>query len=531
MNKATNSPTTKSDIKEIANFLRHLLQENRDEEAINLVIELLEAVRDKNTSLELKLQKLLKQHYGRKSEKVSSEQLSLFLSQLAEEQDSGPVLEDDAELEEETEVAAHSRRKKKRRPLPEDIIKVQHEHLVDDEHRFCEHCGVEKQTIGHDVRKVLDFEPARFVLHEHLLEKLACKKCQDGVVMAKAPGKVIAGGIPGPGLLAELIVNKYRDALPLHRQAQRFERHGLNFAQSTMVGWIGYASQDLEPIAELIKKQALQSHVLATDGTGLSVLDKSHPNNIKKGSLFCHVGDSKALFFAYAPNQRQEVPQEILRQREGYLVLDAAGIYNGLFDHPDSKAIEVGCMMHCRRYFYKAFDLGDLRAGIALRSIKRLYKIEAKAKREKMKPQRLYRFRQRKAKPVLDDLGTWIKKVYKNEPPKTPFYKALTYAKNQWQALNRYLEDGCLPIDNGEVERAIRTVAVGRKNYLFAGSDAGAERTAILYTIIGTCTLAGVNPWLYLRDVLDKIANDWPNNRLEELLPSNWQPPDTKSVD
>ena len=365
MDKAANSPTTKSDIKDIAIFLRQLLKQDRDEEAIKLVIELLEAVRSKNTQLELKVHKLLKQHYGRKHEGVTSEQLSLFLSQLSGNEDLAPELEDDeASAEEETEVKAQRRIKRGRRPLPDDITKVQHNHRVEGEQRFCQQCGAEKQAIGHDERKVLDFEPARFVLHVHLLEKVACKKCQDGVAMAKGPGKVIEGGIPGPGLLAEIIVNKYRDALPLYRQAQRFERFGLDIPRSTMVGWVAHSARELEPIAALIKEQVMRSFVLSTDGTGLPVLDRAHPKNIKKGTLYCHVGDSKALFFAYAPDQAMETPQDILKDREGYLVLDAAGVYNGLFDKPGSKALEVGCMMHCRRYFFKAFDLGDMRAGI-----------------------------------------------------------------------------------------------------------------------------------------------------------------------
>lgn len=532
MGTTVKSPTVSSDIRDIADFLRKLIKEDRDDEAIDLVIELLEAVRSKNIALELKVQKLLKQHYGRKSEGISKEQLSLFLSQLSDKESEDAKLPDDEDLESETEVKAHKRRKKGRRPLPDDIAKVQHKHLVEGDQRICKNCDEEMQTIGFDVRKMLDFEPARFVLHEHHDEKVACKKCQAGVVSAKGPAKVIEGGIPGAGLLAEIIVNKYRDALPLYRQIQRFGRLGLDFAHSTIVGWVAYTASELLPIVNLLKKEVMGAFVLATDGTGLPVLDLGHPKHIKKGTLLCHIGDdgfgrtpgcSKAMFFAYVPNQSKEGPQSILLEREGYIVLDAAGIYDGLFDGPESKAIEVGCMMHFRRYVFKAFDLGDLRAGIALKYIKRLYKIEKKAKREGMSVQQIEEIRLSKSKPVIEALKEWIGKMYKVEPPKTPLYRALTYGINQWTALNRFIVDGRLPIDNGEVERAIRSVAIGRKNYLFAGSDAGGERAAIFYTILGSCTLAGVNPWEYLRDVLDKIANGWPNSRLDELLPAKWK--------
>jgi transposase len=534
----TNAITAKSDINQVSGFLRQMLKEGRDEDAINLVVELLEAVRTKNTELELKVQKLLRQHYGRKSEGVSSAQLSLFLKQLSTNEVAASVLLDDDDLVEQTEVKSHQRGKKVRRPLPVDLPKIQHEHQVEDEKRICQHCGTEMKPMGHDTRNILDFEPARFVLHEHLLEKIVCKNCQEGVVMAKGPGKVIDGGIPGAGLLAEIIVNKYRDALPLYRQIQRFGRHGVDFPMSTVVGWVAYIARELKPIADLLRKQVLYSYVMSTDATGMPVMDRLHPKGIRKGSLLCHIGDggvgcaagySRVLFFAYAPDQAKNVPQAILKDREGYLVLDAAAIYNGLFDQPDSKAIEVGCMMHCRRYFHKAFDLGDLRAAIALKYIKLLYKIEKKAKCENMSFERLARMRKNKSKPLLDEFQRWIAETYNVEPPKTPMHKALTYAINQWQALNRFVEDGRLPIDNEEVERAIRTVTIGRKNYLQVGSDAGGERAAILYTIMGSCTLADVNPWEYLRDVLDKIANGWPNKRLDELLPANWKPPSTQS--
>jgi hypothetical protein len=265
------------------------------------------------------------------------------------------------------------------------------------------------------------------------------------------------------------------------------------------------------------------SIVLKTDGTGLDVLDKTHPENIKRGSLYCHVGDGPELFFRYVPNQAKEGPQEILASREGYIVADAGGVYDGLFSRSGSKAVEVGCWMHCRRGFFKAADLGDLRAAIALKYIKQLYKVEEQARQLKADARRRERLRRSKSQPILNRLHAWIAGLYPQEPPKTPLHRAMGYAINQWEALNRFVEDGRLPIDNGEVERAIRTVAVGRRNYLFAGSDEGAKRAAVIYTVIGSCTLAGVNPWEYLRDVLEKLVGGWPAKRLEELLPAAWK--------
>ena len=521
-----------SELTDIAAFLTRLLEEERDEEAVQMVIELLRAVRKKNTELELRVQKLLRQQFGRKREGVSSAQLSLFLRQLSDNRAAVPKdlatldLDEDEEQHDDdespvVEVRGHSRRGG-RRAIPAEIERRQHKHRVEGEARICPMCKQEKTPFGHELCRILDFEPARFVLHEHLLEKVACRPCGDGVATAPAPGKVIEGGIPGPGLLASILVDKYRDALPLYRQADRFSRLGLEIPRSTLVGWVAHAAGELEPLANRLAVQALASFVLHTDATGLDVLDKNHPNNIKRGSLLCHVGDNGAVFFKYVPNQSKEGPQEILKNRVGYICADAAGVYDGIFSRLGSLAIELGCWMHARRYFHKALEAGDLRAAIPLKYIKRLYKIERLATRMGADAKRRGRLRDKKSKPVLASLHVWIAEMVAIEPPGTSLHRALTYAVNQWQALNRYVEDGRLPIDNGPAERAITTIAVGRKNYLFAGSDAGGERAAIIYTVLGSCKTAGVDPFAYLRDVLEKIANGWPAKRIDELLPQAW---------
>ncbi|MFC1611093.1 IS66 family transposase [Myxococcota bacterium] len=281
------------------------------------------------------------------------------------------------------------------------------------------------------------------------------------------------------------------------------------------------AARVLEPLANFLMARALSAFVLHTDATGLDVLDKNHP--IKRGSLLCHVGDNDAVFFKYVPNQSKEGPQKILRNRVGYVCADAAGVYDGVFSRPGSQAIELGCWMHARRYFARALDAGDLRAAIALKYIKRLYKIEKQATRMGADATRRGQLREKKSKPVLASLHAWIAEMYAVEPPGTSLHKALTYAINQWQALTRYAEDGRLPIDNGPAERAITTVAVARKNFLFAGSDASGERAAIIFSVLSSCALAEVEPSSYLRDVFEKIANGWTAKRIDELLPEAWQ--------
>jgi len=526
-----------SDLADITAFLTRLLEEERDVEAVQMVVELLRALRKKNSELELRVQKLLRQQFGRKREGVSSQQLSLFLRQLSDSNQTVPedlatldLDEDDDDEQSDNgrddeqliEVPGHTRRRG-RRPIPPEVERQQHEHRVEGEARICSVCGLEKTPFGHEICRILDFEPARFVLHEHRLEKVACRPCGDGVATAPGPGKVIEGGIPGPGLLASILVDKYRDGLPLYRQVKRFSGVGLDIPRSTLVGWVAQAARVLEPLANLLMAQALGAFVLHTDATGLDVLDKNHPNNIKRGSLLCHVGDNGAVFFKYVPNQSKEGPQEILKDRVGYVCADAAGVYDGVFSKPSSQAIELGCWMHARRYFKKALEAGDLRAAIALKYIKRLYKIERQATRMGADAKRRGRLRQKKSKPVLASLHTWIAEMYAIEPPGTSLHKALTYAINQWQALIRYAEDGRLPIDNGPAERAITTVAVARKNFLFAGSDAGGERAAIIFSMLSSCALAGAEPWSYLKDVFEKLANGWPAKRIDELLPAAWK--------
>lgn len=360
------------------------------------------------------------------------------------------------------------------------------------------------------------------MVHEHLREKLVCEPCGDGVVVAEAPAKLIDNGRPGPGLVAEILVNKYRDSLPLNRQSHRFARLGVDLPRSTLCDWVGVGASELSPIARLLCTRTLMAEVIKTDGTGIDVLDRTLAGNKKRGTFYAHVGDGADTFFAYVPNESKEGPQAILAEREGPIVADAAGVYDGLFTAPGSKAIECGCWMHARRPFEAALDAGDTRAAIALSFIKKIYKVERQARLARAGPEMRERMRQRKSKPLVEALGKWIGALYPHEPPKTPLYKGLVYASNQWTALNRFLEDGRVPIDNGEVERAIRVVAVGRRNYLFAGSDAGAERAAIMYTILGSCALAGADPWAYTKDVLTKLAGGWKATRLEELLPANW---------
>lgn len=508
------------DLTQVSEHLRKVIEAGRVDEAIEMVIALLSQLREKNTELELRVAKLLRHQFGRNSEKVDPGQLALFLSQLAEVPPGAASQHPEVEL---PRPSPKPRDRHGRKPLPAHLPREPVVHEPPEEEKRCARCGKPKKRIGEDRSDELEFVPGHFKVREHIRPKYACCDCEDGVVQAPAPDRVIDGGRPGPGLLAHVLLSKYKDHVPLHRLRGIYQRSGVSIAVSTLADWVGAGARAFEPIAQAIGKQALASHLLQTDDTGLRVLDPDHPHGIKRGHIWVYVGDHLWSAFHYTPDWKGEGPQGFLKGREGWIQADGYKGYDALFSREGATAIEVGCWSHARRGWVDALEGGDVRAAIAVKLVGKLFEVERAATEAKEDPdQRLLR-RLRDSKPVLDQLARWVADVAKFEPPKSPLAKAAGYVINQWKPLNRFLEDGRLPIDNNASERALRAIALGRKNYLFAGSDVGAARAATLYTIIGTCALCGVEPWAYLADVLEKLASGWPNGRLAELLPPNWK--------
>ncbi|HID44933.1 MAG TPA: IS66 family transposase [Chromatiaceae bacterium] len=512
--------------------------EGRAEEAIELVVELLGQLRDKNTELELKVHKLLRKQFGRRGEGIGAEQLSLLLGLLEEESDEdadgardenadgADENKDDEPLEDEATETTRKKKKKRggRQKLPEHLERHEKIIRVANDERRCPKCGdhPERVCIGYERSETLEFQPARFFVTVHAREKLACPKCESEIVVAPVADKVFDKGKPGAGLLADILVGKYKDHLPLYRQMQRYRRLGVDIPSSTISDWVGAVLEQLEPIAKEEAKAVLASFLLQTDDTALKVLDREHPANIVRGALWGHIGDSRHCYFFFSPDQKYHWPQDFLEDREGYIQCDAAGCYDALFEGDDAKATEVGCWMHARRYYVRALDAGDLRAAIPLKLIKKLYKIERKAAKARASPEELLEIRREKSKPLYEELGRFVAKHFETEPPKSPLGKALGYMSRQWVALGRFLEDGRLPPDNGAPERLNKIIAVGRRNYLFAGSEAGGHHAATAYSLIGGCELNGIDPWSYFNDVLAKLAGGWPQSRIAELTPANW---------
>ncbi len=522
------------DLGSVREQLRAMQTEGRHDELLEIVFAMLETLQRKNSELELEKLRLLRKHLGKTSEKTSKEQLELLLSLLPE---SERPAEDAAASDEviappATEPLAgasdeHAPKTKRkghgRKPLPSDLPRVPVPHLVPESERRCEVCTAEKKCIGHETSEVLNFIPASFVIEEHKREKLACQTCpENGVVVAAAPDKVIEKGRPGPELLAQIVVSKYEDKNPLSRQKAIFERFGVSIPVSTMVDWVAAVADALTPLAHEIKRRALLAHVLATDDTGLKVLDEKAPGGSKRGHMWFYVGDATWCSVQYTPDWKKEGPGAVLRDRVGWLQADAYAGFDHVFDL--GRAIEVGCWAHARRSFAEIAHAGDPRAAIFLTYVQKLYEIERRATEDAVDHEERRRRREEQAKPVLATIGKWCADMYNTEPPKNALPKAIAYVVNQWKALNRYVEDGRLPIDNTMVERALRGIATGRKNFLFAGSDAGAERAATIYTLLATCKLNGVSPFAYIADVLRKLEMErFPKSRLHELLPPMWR--------
>jgi transposase len=340
--------------------------------------------------------------------------------------------------------------------------------------------------------------------------------------MGEPTPKPIDGARPGPGLLAHIIVSKYEDAQPLHRQVQQWRRQGVELSPSTVGDWAAAAIDRLEPLYKEARRDALGRELLSMDDTPMPVLDRDHPSGIKKGRIWAYVADiDQVCFCEYTPTWAGLGPRTVLGGFKRYLQSDGYAGIDELFTGPDPPR-RVGCHAHCRRKFVAALDAKDLRAAVVLELYQQLYEVEARARQDGAGPEELHRRRQALSRPVMERLHRVILDLHGKVVPKSPLGKATTYAINQWPTLTVFLEDGRLPIDNLHVERRHRKVALGRHNYLFCGSDEGARRHAIISTVLGNCALAGVEPTAYLRDVLAKLAAGWPNARLAELMPRAW---------
>lgn len=514
--------------------LRALIAEGRGDEAVELALAIFMQLEHDKLRLMLELALERRQRSGRTTEKIDPAQLLLMLevmvtSAVDESTDLAATTAEDEVLDHERDelealTASPTRRRPVRRRLPRTLPRdVIHHELPADE-RTCGSCGEPMGQIGEDVSELLELVPAHFRVQEHHRAKYACGRCKDGVKTAPGPAKLIEKGLAGTGLLAHVAVSKYEDHLPLNRLAGIYARGGVELASSTLCGWVEAVAEEVRPVVERIWEKAQASHTLQTDGSGLKVLDRDDPEGVRTGTMWCFVGDEKYVVFKYAPTgSGEDGPWKFLAGREGYLQADAASVFDRLYNGAKARATEVGCWAHARRKFHVLQD-SDARVAYPLKLISQLYRVEDLADRRGLGAEARQRLRQERASPILERLDRWLQRTVMSEPPASALVRACAYSLKQWVALTEFLNDGWLPLDNNCCERQIRSLAVGRKNYLFAGSDAGAERAAILYSLLRTAALAGVDTYAYLIKLLERLAAGWPQRRIDQLLPEHHVP-------
>lgn len=511
--------TTTLQLDEVRSLLDELKSKGEHDRLVEVALRILEQLVRDNQELARQLGKALRRAAGNRSEKIDPNQLWLAVVQAMElEQKPAPPALPPRDRKAPRERARTSTGRK---PLPAHLPREVQRIPVPLEEQTCA-CGKPTKLIGVESSEVLEFEPGQFKVIVYEREKRACPDGECGVVVAPAADKVIDKGLPGPGLLAHVLVGKYGDHLPLNRQVGIYARQGVDLAPSTLCDWVRQGVEGLEPVADAIFAQALSSHVMQGDDTGLRVLDGGAPGGSKKGHLWGFVGDRTWVAFKYTETWKGEEARKHVVGRKGWFQVDGYAGFDKMFNVPAAEIFEVGCWSHARRKYHEAFEGGDVRAAVAISIIGKLFAIEREADAARIDPEARRALRQEKSTVILDELGAWVVETLPRAPPKTPLGQAMTYTVNQWKQLRRFLEDGRLELTNNGVERALRMIAVGRSNWLFAGSDAGARRAAVLYTLIGTCRLQDVDPLAYLRDVLDKLSHDWPQSRLRELLPDRW---------
>ncbi len=381
------------------------------------------------------------------------------------------------------------------------------------------------KKIGNETTDRLDWKPGELFISRTILNKYSCpvagKPSESRIIIADRPVHAIERSIAAEGLLAQLIIDKYVDALPLNRQMERFKRSGVTLSDSTLTDLVRQSAELMKPLGDALLKEMLGYDYWHGDETGIKVLDKKKKKDTHNGYFWVYqTGNAPLVYYDYQPGRGREGPDDILKSFRGFLQVDGYGVY----DHFDQwKHITVMyCMAHARRHFFDALANDESRAQHALTEIRKLYDIEAYCKQHRLSADQVREKRQIEAAPVLSDLGEWMKEQYPQVLPKSDIGQALAYSIKRWDKLSLYTTDGKLQIDNNSVERSVRPVAIGRKNYLFCGSHEAARRTALLYSLLVTCKLNEVNPYDWLKDVLTRIASH-PISRVAELLPHHWK--------
>jgi transposase len=470
--------------------------------------------------LKLQLARLKKMKFGHSSEQLDAQiaQLEFSLEELeANEAAAAPL----------KALASEPATKPVRKPLPDHLPREPYVHEPTTGSCNCPECGGKLRALGEDSSEMLEYVPEHWKVIKHVRPKYSCSTCQK-IVQASAPSRPIERSYAGPGLLAHMLVSKFCDHIPYYRQSQIYARDRVELDRSTLADWGGAANALLDPLLGALEDYVMAARKLHADDTPIPVLAPG-TGKTKSGRLWAYLRDDRpagstdppAVLFRYSPDRKGERPREHLKQFRGILQADAYGGFNGLYDREHEPLIEAACWAHARRKFFEIYDsTASPIAFEALERIAALYKIEDEIRGKP--PDERKALRQARAAPLLTGLYDWLRATVRRErSKKSDICSAVGYTLSLWAALTRYRDDGSIEIDNNPVERQLRAVALGRKNYLFAGSDAGGERAAAFYSLIGAAKLNGLDPEAYLRYVFERIA-EHPINSIHALLPWNF---------
>jgi transposase len=492
----------------------------------------------RNQRLESIIAEIRRAHFGRKSEKINDDQLALALEELETSLAKSGAEADKAEDEaEKAGKPSNTGRRGKGRPRSRfpNLDHLPHVvEVIEPENKACPCCGGALHVIGEDVSKRLDVVPAQLRVIETHRPKFACRSCENngadnvaGVVQAPAPARLIVGGLPTEALIAQVVVSKHADHLPLYRQAQILTRQGVEIERSTLAHWVGAAAAELQPLHDHLVRQLKASPKLFCDETRCPVLDPGR-GKTKTGFMWSLARDDRpwggtdppAVAYTYAPGRGAVHAVKLLAGYSGILQVDGYSAYAALTNPArDGGAVTLAfCWSHFRRRFYEVYIGGHAPiATEALARIKLLYDIEAEIRG--LPPEMRRAVRQEKSKPVIEDMKLWLEESFAKVSKGGRIADAIRYGLNHWDGLLRFLDDGRIEIDSNTVERSMRGIALDRKNSLFAGHDLGAEGWAMISSLLETAKLNRVDPLAWLTDVLTKLVNLWPASRIDELMP------------
>lgn len=468
--------------------------------------------------LQWRVAQLEKELFGPSSEKrteetLSKEQLLLTLFGQAAE----PTATQDVLVSaEQTKAPARPRRQ-----AGAKVVETVTQRLEPEE-KTCPHCGKEKCEIGCERSERFEYVPAKIIRHEIVRPKLACPCGQGTVSIASLPPSVIEKGQPGPGLVAQVVLSKYDDHIPLFRQQQQFERLGVSFARQTLCDWVEKGAQWLEPVVREMKRELLSGDYLQVDETPVRVMDPEVKGRCANGYLWVAGRPGGDVIFEFHPGRGKEYAQELLGDFQGYLQRDGYGVY-GSMARDDAGLKPVGCWAHARRKFVEAMEVQPQGTGGIITQLRKLYLVERHAREEAFGAEQRMELRNQRSRPILEELKGQLEALLPGCLPQSPLGKAIRYTMAEWEALVRYLEDGRLEIDNNLTENAIRPSAVGKKNWLFIGHPDAGWRSATIYSVIVSCRRRGIDPWQYMKDLFQRLPA-MKQTELSTVLPRNWKP-------